>query len=140
MADFGLSGVHQCQSVVKLCVSQVRQSFPQAMVVAPTELLNAAVCIPDEDDKHLLAAAIMSHADAIVTQNTKHFPAECLEKFEVLCQTPDEFLIHQYYLSPQLVLDKLDDQGAGISQDWSFVIKNLKSCAPEFCELLAANI
>jgi predicted nucleic acid-binding protein len=117
-------------------LGQMQQSFPQAMVVVPTELLNAAGCIPDEDDKHVLAAAIMAHADAIVTQNTRHFPAGCLEKFGVLCQTPDEFLIHQYYLSPQLVLDKLDDQGAGISQDRRFVIKNLRACAPEFCELL----
>ena len=117
----------------------MRQAFPEAMVPVPSELLNAAECIPDKNDRHVLAAAIQAHANAIITQNTKHFPADCLQKFGVLCQTPDEFLIHQYHLGPQVVLDKLDDQGAGIAQDRAFVIESLTVCVPGFCELLNAH-
>jgi predicted nucleic acid-binding protein len=120
-------------------LGQMRLAFPEATVRVPAELLKAADCIPDKDDRHVLAAAILGHANVIITQNTKHFPAECLAKFGVLCQTPDEFLIHQYHLSPQIVLDKLDDQGAGIAQSRAFVIESLKVCVPGFCALLKAQ-
>jgi predicted nucleic acid-binding protein len=114
-------------------------AFPEALVAVPPELLLAVECIPDKDDRHVLAAAIAAHANTIVTQNTKHFPKECLEKYGVLCQTADDFLIHQYHLCPQLILDKLDDQGAGISQNRAFVVASLKNSAPKFCEFVKAH-
>jgi predicted nucleic acid-binding protein len=118
---------------------QMSQAFPEAMVSVPSELSKALHCIPDADDRHVLAAAIMAHANAIVTQNTRHFPKSCLEKFGVLCQTADDFLIHQYYLWPQAVLDKLDDQAAGISQNREYVIRSLKPSAREFVKLVEAH-
>jgi hypothetical protein len=48
------------------------------------------------------------HAQVIVTNNVKHFPAEYLEQFDVLCQRADDFLIHQFHLNPYLVLEKVD--------------------------------
>jgi predicted nucleic acid-binding protein len=118
---------------------QMIQAFPEAMVLVPPELLKAVECIPDKDDRHVLGAAIMARANTIVTQNTKHFPKACLEKFDVLCQTADDFLVHQYQLYPQLVLDKLDDQGAGISQDRAFVVASLRACAGKFCKLVEVH-
>jgi len=44
-------------------------------------------------------------------------PKDCCEKYGVLTQTPDDFLVDQYHLHLQLVLDKLDDQATGISQN-----------------------
>lgn len=117
----------------------MNQAFPEAMVAVPCEILRAVDCIPDENDRHVLAAAIMGHANTIVSQNTKHFPKSCLDKFGVLCQTADDFLIHQYHLCPQLVLDKLDDQAAGVSRDRRYVIASLRASAPGFCKLLEAH-
>jgi predicted nucleic acid-binding protein len=119
---------------------QMNEAFGEAIVPVPPELLKSVECIPDVDDRHVLAAAIMAHANTIVTQNTKHFPKECLEKYGVLCQTADDFLVHQYHLCPQLVLDKLDDQGIGISQNRAFVIKSLSKAAPEFCKYVGAHL
>jgi len=115
------------------------EAFPEAMVNVPTELIKAVECLPDEDDRHVLAAAVMARANTIVTQNTKHFPKACLEKFGVLCQTADDFLIHQYHLCPQLVLDKLDDQAAGIGQNRTYVIASLKASAREFSKIVEAH-
>jgi len=117
-------------------IEQMRRAFPEAMVSVPPGLLKAVECLPDENDRHVLATAIMARANAIVTQNTKHFPADRLSEFGVLCQTADDFLIHQFHLSPQMVLDKLDDQGAGIGQNRKYVISRLGRCVPEFCKLL----
>lgn len=130
---------HKSAKQISWRLAQMRQAFPEAMISVPSELLSAVECIPDKDDRHVLAAAIMANANVIVTQNTRHFPAECLDKFGVLCQTADEFLVHQYHLSWQVVLDKLDDQAAGISKDRAFVVESLKAAAPEFCRLVAEH-
>jgi len=115
---------------------QMQEAFPEAIVTVPSALLRAVECIPDKDDRHVLAAAIMAHADAIVTQNIRRFPKDCCGKYGVRRQTPDDFLIDQYHLHPQLVLDKLDDQAAGISQNRDFVVARLKGSVPKFCELV----
>jgi predicted nucleic acid-binding protein len=115
-------------------------AFPEASTAVPNELLRAAECIPHEKDRHVLAAAIMARANTIVTQNTKHFPQACLDKYGVLCQTADDFLIHQYHLCEQLVLDKVDDQAAGIAQSRAFVVRSLRNSAPEFCSLLESHV
>lgn len=54
--------------------------------------------LPDPGDRHVLAAAIVGHADAIVTYNLKDFPAENVRKHEIEVLHPDDFLIYQYDL------------------------------------------
>jgi hypothetical protein len=39
----------------------------------------------------------------------------------------------------QLLLDKLDDQGMGISRDRAFLIASLRRAAGEFCTLVEAH-
>ena len=120
-------------------LEQMRAAFPEAMVTFPSELLKGLECIPDPTDRHVLAAAVMARASAIITQNKKHFPTDCLNRFGVICQTADEFLVDQYCLEREWALDKLDAQAIGIGQTRAFVISNLKPFAPKFCELLEAH-
>jgi len=48
----------------------------------------------------------------IVTLNPKHFePGDCLP-YDVDVQTPDDFLVHAYYLSPARFLASFDNQVA----------------------------
>lgn len=47
--------------------------------------------LPDENDRHVLAAALACVADAIVTFNTADFPAEILKPFGVVAVAPDTF-------------------------------------------------
>jgi len=131
--------LHRSAEEVAWRRQQMKQAFPEAMVTVPSALLKAAECIPHKGDRHVLAAAIMARTNAIVTQNTRHFPKDCCEKYGVLCQTPDDFLIGQYHLHPQLVLDKLDDQSAGICQNREFVLASLKASVPKFCKLVNSN-
>lgn len=56
------------------------------------EPLIADLTLPDVDDRHVLAAAIMGRADVIVTFNLKDFPKAALEPHGIAVQTPDEFI------------------------------------------------
>lgn len=117
-------------------LNQMREAFPESMVAVPCDLLRAVEGIPDPDDRHVLAAAIMVRANVIVTQNTKHFPEKSLATFGMLCQSADDFLVHQFHLCEPLLLDKLDDQAAGIAQTRDSVVSSLKRVAPQFCKLV----
>ncbi|MGB7991848.1 MAG: PIN domain-containing protein [Candidatus Methylophosphatis roskildensis] len=63
------------------------------------EILESAVELPDADDRHVLAAAICGHADAIVTYNLDDFPAQALAQFGVEALHPDDFLLNQIDLA-----------------------------------------
>ena len=55
-------------------------AFPEALVEGFEDLIGA-IELPDEDDRHVVAAAIVADAEHIVTENLKDFPAE-LSPFE----------------------------------------------------------
>jgi predicted nucleic acid-binding protein len=58
--------------------------------------------LPDPDDRHVLAAAIVGRCDVIVTANLKDFPASALHQHGVEAQHPDEFLGNHLSLAPGL--------------------------------------
>jgi len=66
--------------------------------------------LPDDGDRHVLAAAITCSADAIVTFNLKHFPQECLDKYGIEAIDPDDFVILQMGLSKHTVLHAVKKQ------------------------------
>lgn len=59
-----------------------------------------SLSLPDADDRHVLAAAIVGRCDAIVTQNLRDFPPEALTPFGIEVQHPDDFLRNQLSLAP----------------------------------------
>ena len=69
-------------------------------LVTGWEPLVAALQLPDPDDRHVLAAAIRSHAGVIVTYNTHDFPDVKLEPFGIVAQHPDTFLMDLLELAP----------------------------------------
>ena len=70
------------------------------------------VTLPDADDRHVVAAAMLGRADAIVTANVGDFPAETLAPLEIAVVHPDDFLLDQLDLAPRVVLDVLREQAA----------------------------
>lgn len=55
------------------------------------ETLVPTLTLPDPNDRHVLAAAIHSHADAIITVNLKDFPPAVLAPYGILAVAPDDF-------------------------------------------------
>lgn len=60
------------------------------------DALIPSLWLPDEDDRHVLAAAITSGADAIVTFNLRDFPSHELSKYRLERLHPDDFIFHQF--------------------------------------------
>ena len=56
--------------------------------------------LPDENDRHVLAAAIVGRCDVIVTYNLKDFPSDELSKYGIESQHPDVFLANHLNLFP----------------------------------------
>jgi predicted nucleic acid-binding protein len=69
------------------------------------EHLIPTLSLPDENDRHVLAAAIEGEAQVIVTMNSKDFPDEVLQRYEMEAQHPDEFILHLIDLAPDAVMD-----------------------------------
>ena len=78
-------------------VAHMNASVPDCLV-SNYERLADSIELPDPDDRHVVAAAIVGHADAIVTFNTKDFPAAALQPYGIEVQHPDEFLMNQLQL------------------------------------------
>lgn len=81
----------------------MNQAVPDALV-ENYEHLTRGLNLPDENDKHVLAAAIKCSAQRIVTFNLKDFPPEILESYAMKAMHPDEFIEHQLDLSQDAVL------------------------------------
>ena len=62
-----------------------------------------ALTLPDTKDRHVLAAAIRSRTDVIVTFNLKHFPDNVLTTYGIDAQHPDEFIMHLLNLAAPVV-------------------------------------
>jgi predicted nucleic acid-binding protein len=128
--------LHRSPIQVQRRLTQMREAFPEASVDVPENLIEVIACIPDADDRHVVAAAVRGNANAIITNNTKHFPGECLGQYGIDCQTPDEFLMHQFHLDPEQVLERLDSQGSNIGKDRAYVVERLRIMVPTFSALI----
>ncbi|WP_347987608.1 PIN domain-containing protein [Methylomonas sp. AM2-LC] len=84
---------------------QFMDSSVRDCLVSGHEFLIPTLQLPDHNDRHVLAAAIRSHASVILTFNLKDFPARELEKYDVEALHPDEFISDLIDLNPAKVLE-----------------------------------
>ena len=66
----------------------------------------------DPKDRHLLAASVRCGAQAIVTANFKHFPPDSVGPYDIEVFNPDDFLVHQFHLNKELLVEKILAQAA----------------------------
>ena len=82
---------------IEVSAATMRLAIPDCLI-AGFEPLVEGLTLPDPNDRHVLAAAIVGHADAIVSANARDFPAEVLARYDVELQSPDEFVVNQINL------------------------------------------
>lgn len=71
--------------------ASLRAAFPRGLVREHPEI-EARLILPDPNDRHVLASAIASGADAIVTFNAQDFPGHVLAAEGIARRDPDGFL------------------------------------------------
>jgi PIN domain len=64
-----------------------------------------ALNLPDPNDRHVLAAAIKCHASVIVSFNTKDFPPQEMDKYEIHLKHPDDFILDVLGIDEEICLD-----------------------------------
>ena len=85
-------------------------------LVTGYESLIGSLALPDPDDRHVLAAAIVAGAEVIVTRNLRDFPLEALAPYGIKAQHPDIFVRHLIDLAPVQVVDAVREQLASLTR------------------------
>lgn len=85
-------------------INKATLAFPDALVENYEPLIESLE-LPDEKDKHVLAAAIKTNANIIVTNNLKDFPNDYLIKFGLTAKSADDFITDTIDLNPELALE-----------------------------------
>lgn len=87
----------------------MNKAVPDAMITG-FESLISGISLPDLDDRHVVAAAVRSDADIIVTYNLKDFPQPSLNSFGIEALHPDDFITDLFDLNQALVLSAVNKQ------------------------------
>lgn len=122
-------------------VDTMRQSFPYATVTEYQSLIPAMT--NHEKDRHVLAAAVISEAQVIVTQNIKDFPPESLTPYKIEAQTIDRFLVNLFYLNPEMMVQTIIRQAKALrnpARTLMQVLETLALRAPNFVRLVRREI
>jgi predicted nucleic acid-binding protein len=93
--------------LVKNREANMRLAFPEALITFPDDLLE--VCKNHQDDRHVLAVAIVAGAEVFVTENLDHFPAEALTHWGVSACSSDDLLLSLFGLDELLVVRRLSE-------------------------------
>lgn len=80
----------------------LRAAFPRGLIRAHAEI-EARLLLPDPNDHHVLATAIASGADAIVTFNAQDFPGHVLAAEKITRRDPDGFLWELHSRHPDIM-------------------------------------
>lgn len=84
-------------------------AIPDACIDGYEDLVSG-LTLPDENDRHALAAAIRCGADVIVTFNLKDFPTRHLAPYGIEAQHPDEFVENLFHLDSAAVVAAAQSQ------------------------------
>jgi predicted nucleic acid-binding protein len=82
-------------------IAAMNRAFPDAMVSGYEALIPGMEC--DPKDRHVMAAAVHSECQVVVTYNLKDFPTEEMAKHQLEVVHPDVFLLDQLDLYPEAV-------------------------------------
>ena len=92
------------EAVANKRANDMTLAFPDALV-EHYEALIESLELPDKDDRHVLAAAIKTNANLIITNNLNDFPNDYLENFGLKAKAPDDFFTDIIDLNHEISLE-----------------------------------
>ncbi|WP_250292283.1 PIN domain-containing protein [Frankia sp. CiP1_Cm_nod1] len=96
-------------------INHMRRYFPDATVTGYEHLIDGMT--NDPKDRHVLAAAVRTGAEVMVTFNLRDFPETTLKPYDIAAIHPDEFLLDQLDLYPGRTLEVLEQQAASYRRE-----------------------
>jgi predicted nucleic acid-binding protein len=121
--------------------SVMNRAFPSAIVQAYQHLIPHMA--NDPKDRHVLAAAIVCHAETIVTFNLKDFPQAALTPFHLAAIHPDQFLLDVFFHHSEPMAQIIISQAAFLhrpSRTVQEVLAALAIHAPRFVQAIHAYL
>ncbi len=112
--------------------AEIRRHFPEALVEGFEPLI--ALMTNDPKDRHVLAAAVRSQCELIVTYNHRHFPAASAQLWDIEVQAPSAFLRGLYDLDAGMFVHKLHEQAQAIGIKLERLLQSLQKNAPSFVQ------
>jgi predicted nucleic acid-binding protein len=116
---------------------EIGRHFPEACVEGFEPLIDVMTNHPG--DRHVLAVAVRSHAQLILTYNKRHFPADSVRPWEIEVQSPSSFLRGLYDLEPGLFVRKLHEQTEAIGIPLETLLRSLAKNVPNFIEYFSGE-
>lgn len=118
-------------------IDRMSERFPEAIVTHYRFLIDA---MPNNlKDRHVLAAAVAGKAQSIVTLNLRHFPQDILASFAIQAQSPDEFLVHLFHITPARMREIIEKQARALHNPpltVAEILDNLALHAPTFATFM----
>lgn len=87
----------------------MNEAFPDATVNDFENLIDN-LDLPDPDDRHVLAAAIKSKSEYIITFNIKDFSENVLKDYNITSVHPDNFIIELMEVNYEIVIEAFKNQ------------------------------
>lgn len=85
-------GMADSTSRAKRSIANMKAAFPEALVDDFGLFQTTKYGLPDQNDEHVLAAAIKTQAQALVTENLADFPAAFLAPLAMEARSADDFI------------------------------------------------
>lgn len=114
------------------------EAFPEAMVTDYESFVDR--CENDPKDRHILAAAIRSQTETIVTMNVRHFKPQHLEPWGVTAAHPGEYLKVLYDLDEGVVVSVLHRMAEKRAYEIDQMLSRLSVSVPTFTEHVAKDL
>ena len=136
VSQLGLS-----ESQAQRLIDTIQTYFPEAVVTGYESLIDVMTNHPK--DRHVLAAAVVSGAEVIVTSNLRDFPSLALGPFGIEAQSPDDFLVGLLYDDSERMVQVVVEQAQDLHAPPMSVdelLDILATQAPRFAGLIRAAL
>lgn len=122
-------------------LAEMTRAFPDAAVRGFEMLIPSMT--NDEKDRHVIAAAVRTRAEVIVTLNLKDFPEDALRIYGITAKSPDAFLLDLTSLAERTMANIVREQLADITVSdpratMDLLLEALTRNAPGFVETIRA--